>query len=664
MTQQASAATASDNFNRANGNLTGTWTSISDGGLKITSQTVAGSVSGGSSCATWNASTFTSNQFSQVEVTSTQLTGGQWIGPAVRTQNGGQNTYLGIYFWNSGSPQLRIYKRISGTWIQLGSSYNSGALTAGTQLLLQASGSKITFAQNGVTRISVTDTSLTGGAPGIMAFGTGRADNWAGGDLSAPATFTVGGSVSGLSGTLVLQDNGADNLTLTANGPFTFATGLATGAAYAVTVKTNPAGQTCTVTNGSGTMGSANVTNVAVSCSANPTFTVGGTASGLSGTVVLQDNGADDLTVTANGPFTFATALAPGAAYAVTVKTNPAGQTCTVTNGSGTMGSANVTNVAVSCSANPTFTVGGTVSGLSGTVVLQDNGADDLTVTANGPFTFATALAPGAAYAVTVKTNPAGQTCTVSNGSGTMGSANVTNVAVSCSANPTFTVGGTVSGLSGTVVLQDNGADDLTVTANGPFTFATALAPGAAYAVTVKTNPAGQTCTVSNGSGTMGSANVTNVTVTCSNSSGTTGTDDFNRANGALGPNWTGISDGALTITSQTVAGTASGGTTGDIRTAETYGSNQSSQVEVTSTQLTGGQWIGPAVRMQNGGQSTYLGIYFWNSGSPQLRIYKRISGTWIQLGSSYNSGALTAGTQLLLQASGSKITFAQNGVT
>ena len=91
------------------------------------------------------------------------------------------------------------------------------------------------------------------------------------------------------------------------------------------------------------------------------------------------------------------------------MKTNPAGQTCTVANGSGTMGSANVTNVAVSCSANPTFTVGGTVSGLSGTVVLQDNGADNLTVTANGPFTFATALAPGAAYAVTVKTNRPGR---------------------------------------------------------------------------------------------------------------------------------------------------------------------------------------------------------------------------------------------------------------
>ena len=75
------------------------------------------------------------------------------------------------------------------------------------------------------------------------------------------------------------------------------------------------------------------------------------------------------------------------------------------------------------------------MSGLSGTVVLQDNGGDDLSVTANGSFTFATALASGAAYSVTVKTNPSGQTCTVSNGSGTVGSANVTNVAVTCTAN-------------------------------------------------------------------------------------------------------------------------------------------------------------------------------------------------------------------------------------
>ena len=81
------------------------------------------------------------------------------------------------------------------------------------------------------------------------------------------------------------------------------------------------------------------------------------------------------------------------------------------------MGSANVTSVAVTCTANPSsFTVGGSVSGLSGTVVLQDNGGDDLSVTASGPFTFATKVASGSGYAVTVKTNPSGQTCTVAAG--------------------------------------------------------------------------------------------------------------------------------------------------------------------------------------------------------------------------------------------------------
>ena len=47
------------------------------------------------------------------------------------------------------------------------------------------------------------------------------------------------------------------------------------------------------------------------------------------------------------------------------------------------------------------------------------------------------------------------------------------------------------------------------------------MASGDAYAVTVVTAPTGETCAVSNGSGTVGSANVTNVTITCSVSSGT-----------------------------------------------------------------------------------------------------------------------------------------------
>jgi len=77
------------------------------------------------------------------------------------------------------------------------------------------------------------------------------------------------------------------------------------------------------------------------------------------------------------------------------------------------------------------FTVGGTVTNLNGTVVLQNNGGDDLTVSANGPFTFATAIKRGGSYAVTVKTQPAGQSCKVANGSGPV-TEDVTNVGVAC----------------------------------------------------------------------------------------------------------------------------------------------------------------------------------------------------------------------------------------
>ena len=461
-------------------------------------------------------------------------------------------------------------------------------------------------------------------------------------------TYSVGGSVSGLSGTVVLQNNGGNDLSVSANGSFAFSTQLASGAAYAVTVKSSPSGQTCAVSNGSGTVAGANVTTVAVTCAAVPTYSVGGSVTGLSGTVVLRNNGGNDLTVAANGPFAFSTKLLDGAAYAVTVKTNPSGQNCSVAGGSGTVSGANVTSVAVTCTTVPTYSVGGSVSGLSGTVVLRNNGGDDLTVGANGSFTFATKLLDGAAYAVTVKTNPSGQTCAVASGSGSVTGADVTGVAVTCSTIPTYSVGGNVSGLSGTVVLQDNGGDDLSVAANGSFTFVTKLVNGAGYAVTVKTNPAGQTCSVANGSGTVSGANVTGVALACA-ANGATASDDFNRANGALGAGWVAVSDGGLSISSQAVLGLSAHA--GDIRTAESYTSDQWSQIEVTSTQLSGGQWIGPAVRMQSSGQKMYVGIYFWNNGSQQLRVYKRISGTWTQLGSSYNSGPLSAGTQLKLTA-------------
>lgn len=158
--------------------------------------------------------------------------------------------------------------------------------------------------------------------------------------------------------------------------------------------------------------------------------------------------------------------------------------------------------------------VGGTASGLTGTVTLALNGSENLAVSSDGPFTFSTPLVSGASYTVTVATQPAMQTCTVSNGTGTGAGVPVTNVQVVCTTN-SYTVGGSVSGLAGTVTLELNGSDTLALSGDGPFTFSTPVVSGGIYTVTVAAQPATQTCAVLNATGVVGGANVTNVQVVC-----------------------------------------------------------------------------------------------------------------------------------------------------
>ena len=184
-----------------------------------------------------------------------------------------------------------------------------------------------------------------------------------GGDSNPPGnnpppsgtSYSLGGSVTGLAGSgLVLTDGSGHDAAVSASGAFTLATGMATGTSYVVTVKSQPVNpsQTCAITNGSGSIASANVTNISVSCTTNG-YSIGGTTSGLTGSgLVLQNNGKDDLTVAADGSFTFATPVASAGTYAVTVKTQPTSpaQTCTVSNGSGTVVNNNIGTVAISCS--------------------------------------------------------------------------------------------------------------------------------------------------------------------------------------------------------------------------------------------------------------------------------------------------------------------------
>jgi hypothetical protein len=346
----------------------------------------------------------------------------------------------------------------------------------------------------------------------------------------AVTTFTVGGTVTGLSGAgLVLQNNGGDDLKVTASGSFAFPTSLITGNRYMVSVLSQPSSpdQTCAVANGGGIVANGNITTVAIQCTnkTSATDTIGGVAVGVLGSgLVLQDNAGDNLAVSSNGSFTFATALASGMPYLVTVFSPPVNpyQDCVIANAAGTTGGDNVTNVAVSCTTNPNpaYTIGGTASGISPSqpLMLQDNGRDTITVSKSGPFTFPLAIPSGSTYKVTLAatTEQQSQRCTFTNPSGTVAGSNVTSVSVTCVANQSVSV--SVRGLVGTgLVLQDNGQDNLSVAKNGTSAFPAAVATGSTYKVTVLTQPTNptQTCTVANGSGTVGAGNVTTVQVIC-----------------------------------------------------------------------------------------------------------------------------------------------------
>ncbi|MFZ6658850.1 hypothetical protein [Undibacterium sp. TJN19] len=253
---------------------------------------------------------------------------------------------------------------------------------------------------------------------------------------------TVGGTVTGLGATdsIVLRNESNYIQTLTADGTFNF--NVASNASYAITIQTQPNTVNCTVVNGTGKMTSdAAVRNISVTCV--PNVPVGGTVTGMNdnSTLVLLNNAVSSATVTGNGTFQFPVYVVNGNPYSVTVSVPPASQYCSVANGTGT---ANISNIAASnnvlITCVPAVPVKFTVNGLTaGTVLTMANTAngvvDKYSVTAIGVYAFNFNLLDGVPYAVTVDTQPAGQTCTVAGGTGVAHINDPTaasNIAVTC----------------------------------------------------------------------------------------------------------------------------------------------------------------------------------------------------------------------------------------
>lgn len=85
------------------------------------------------------------------------------------------------------------------------------------------------------------------------------------------------------------------------------------------------------------------------------------------------------------------------------------------------------------------FSIGGTISGTTGTVVLSLNGANQISQNGDGDFTFTLKLLQNQTFNVQVA-DPTGR-CTVQNGAGTVAQSNVKDVNISCADYTAFPAG-------------------------------------------------------------------------------------------------------------------------------------------------------------------------------------------------------------------------------
>ncbi|MEZ5640146.1 MAG: beta-propeller fold lactonase family protein [Burkholderiaceae bacterium] len=234
--------------------------------------------------------------------------------------------------------------------------------------------------------------------------------------------FTISVTVNGLSGSgLVLRVNSIQSLSVAANGTVTFASPLPTGASYVVTVASTPStpAQFCSVTNGTGTIANANVTNVAVSCSNVVTAAY---------VVNLGSNTVSQFTVAADGnlspmtPATVATGNDPSG-----IALDPLGRYAYVANDDGSVSQFTIAAdgrlspmfpAAVLAGLNPTgITV--SPSGANAYVTNEDGSVSQFTIGATGQLT---AMTPASVLAgpspASIVIDPTGRYAYVANSTG------------------------------------------------------------------------------------------------------------------------------------------------------------------------------------------------------------------------------------------------------
>jgi uncharacterized repeat protein (TIGR02543 family) len=141
--------------------------------------------------------------------------------------------------------------------------------------ILPAAGYFGLITRNAVNKIctSVTSPSVVGGSVNNNQQPADQTNNQVNQNIKS-AYYTIGGSITGIAGAVVLQNNGQDDLTIDIgqNSNFTFPTAVANGVNYNVTVKPKYSGQACYVYNNIGVVNGANIESVKIACGANLSY--------------------------------------------------------------------------------------------------------------------------------------------------------------------------------------------------------------------------------------------------------------------------------------------------------------------------------------------------------------------------------------------------------
>ncbi len=190
---------------------------LSGGACEIQSNQAQASASGTIGADWYTSETFDNNQYATATIKA--VTSGVYIGVAVRcsgTDNAGNLT--GYLFYSDSADGCYIDKIVSGSYVA--TIAGPGTVFAANDVVrLEINGSALTAKVNGTSRLTVTDTAITTGRPGIAAYGTGAStlDDWEGGNLgssgiSGTLSATLAAATASSAGTLALKGTATPTL--------------------------------------------------------------------------------------------------------------------------------------------------------------------------------------------------------------------------------------------------------------------------------------------------------------------------------------------------------------------------------------------------------------------------------------------------------------------